>query len=55
MGLLCSLLVGLLGGMSAVVQWRVDAIQRQLSDRMAQFQYAIQGVEKRLDKLEAGK
>jgi hypothetical protein len=51
-GLVAVVLSGLVAGTGAVIQWRVDAVQRQLSDRMMLFQREMDGVSRRLERLE---
>ncbi len=50
--LVATLLTGLLGGMSKMIQWRFDAIQAQLSDRLNLYFREIELIQRRLDRLE---
>ncbi len=47
-----SLFLGLIGGIGAVVQWRFDALQNQLSERMILYQREVNRIERRLETLE---
>ncbi len=47
-----SLLLGLIGGVGAVIQWRFDALQNQLSERMILYQREVNRIERRLETLE---
>jgi len=51
-GLLTAIMTGLAGSMSAIMEWRVSAIQHQLDDRMTAYQREMERVEKRLEALE---
>ena len=52
-GLLVALEVALLTGTGVVMQWRIDAVQNQLADRMTVFHHEMERVERRLERLEA--
>jgi hypothetical protein len=51
-GLLSTILTGLVAGTGAMVEWRLTAIQRQLTERMNLYQREMDQVESRLEKLE---
>jgi hypothetical protein len=50
--LAASLFSGLIAGTGIMIQWRFDALQSQLADRMKLFEREMINVEKRLDSLE---
>ncbi len=47
-----SLILGSIGGIGAVIQWRFDALQNQLSERMILYQREVNRIERRLEILE---
>lgn len=51
-GLLVGILTAFGSGTATMMNWRMEALQNQLTDRMTQFQREMERVEKRLDKLE---
>lgn len=51
-GLASTLFSGLIAGTGVVIQWRFDALQQQLDDRMVLYQRELGSIERRLDKLE---
>jgi hypothetical protein len=51
-GLVAVVLSGVVAGTGVVIQWRIEAVQRQLSDRMMLFQREMDSVSRRLERLE---
>lgn len=47
-----TLFSGLVAGTGVMIQWRFDALQSQLSDRMTLYQRELTRIEQRLDTLE---
>ncbi len=50
--LACALTTSMIASTATIVQWRLDALQYQLAERMARFEREMSGVTKRLDRLE---
>ena len=51
--LAATLFAGLISGTGLMVQWRFDALQRQLDERMNRYERETSLIEKRLDILES--
>lgn len=51
-GLVATLLTGLVAGVGAMVEWRLEAINRQLVDRMTLYSAQIEQFDRRLEILE---
>jgi hypothetical protein len=51
-GLVASVLTGFVMGTSAMIDWRISAINRQLVDRMTLYQREMERVERRIERLE---
>ncbi len=54
-GLVSTILAGLVAGTTSMMEWRISAVQSQLKDRMTMYQREIELIDRRLDKLEAGR
>lgn len=52
-GLLIGILTAFGSGTATMMNWRMEALQNQLSDRMTQYSREMQHLEKRIDKLES--
>ena len=51
--LACTLFSALVAGTGTMIQWRFEALQSQLVDRMILFQREADDMRRRLDRLEA--
>lgn len=52
-GLAVGILTAFASGTATMMNWRMEAMQNQLTDRMTLYQRELQRVERRLDRLEA--
>ena len=50
--MLVTLIAVLFGGIAAMMEWRIDAVQHQLSDRLVMYHHQIDELNKRLDRLD---
>jgi hypothetical protein len=50
--LLSGFLVAFFAGTAGMMEWRIEAVQSQLADRMELYKHEMQQVEKRLERLE---
>ncbi len=50
--LLTGLLVALFSGTATMMEWRIAAVQNQLSDRLALYHREMEQIGRRLDRLE---
>ena len=51
-GLLSGLLIAFFAGTAGMMEWRIEAVQSQLADRMALYQATERRLERRLERLE---
>jgi hypothetical protein len=54
-GLAATLFAGLVAGTGAMIQWRFDALQAQLTDRMSMYSREMDAVRARIDRLETSR
>lgn len=52
-GLLSALIAGMFGGTATMMEWRITAIQHQLSDRLETYHHEMDQINRRLDRLDS--
>lgn len=52
-GMLTTIIAVLFGGVAGMMEWRIDAVQHQLSDRLAIYHHEIDQINRHLDRLDS--